>query len=293
MAVKNFKNKGLIAFLLFLIIAIGFLAYQNARDFSQLKGAFDSEKQELEGELDSVIKDYQSAIDRNDNYTLNLNKELLKVVLLKDTIKNLKTSNYSLLRFYRKRITTLEEENKKLLGKLDSLNSVNKELFTENDSVKGILTKKEHLNSRLSRSNRILTKKVASAEILEVEKIVIDAMKKKSSGKMTTTYRSWKACGFKIQFDLLENKIIDKGSKPIHIQLINPKNEIVAVKGKVKLKNGKRIIFSDFISADYYNKKLSVMSFIKVNKDKLEKGIYKVNIYVNKIFIKKSTIKLK
>ncbi|WP_435260814.1 hypothetical protein [Tenacibaculum sp. nBUS_03] len=293
MALKSFKNKGLIAFLVVFIIAIGSLAYQNARDFWQLKDAFDSEKQQLEGELDSVIKNYQNAINKNGKYTLKLNEELLKVVLLKDTIKSLKTSNYNLLRFYRKRISVLEKENKELLSKLDSLNSINKELFTENDSVKSVLTEKEYLNSKLSRSNRILTKKVASAEVLEVEKVIIDAMKKKSNGKMTTTYRSWKACGFKIQFELLENKIIDKGTKPIHIQLINPKNEIIAVNGKIKLKNGEKIIFSDFINADYYNKKLSVMSFIKVNKDKLEKGIYKVNIYVNKIFTKQSTIKLK
>lgn len=293
MVVKNFKHRGLIAFLLFLVILIGLLAYQNAKDFSLLKKAFDDEKKELEKELDNVIADYQRVINENNDFSNKLEGQLQKIVLIRDTIHRLKTSNYNLLRVYKKRISILEKENQQLLKKLDSIKVLNSNLFNENDSVRVILSETEELNSKLTQNNQALEKKIESAEILEISDIQIQSMKKRSDGELTTTYRSWKTDVFNIQFNLLENKIIDKGIIPIHIQLINPKNEIKAVKGKLKLKNGKTITYSDVIEADYYNKQLSIMSLIEVNKNEMEQGIYKIRVYVNKIFIKESTIKLK
>lgn len=293
MVARNIKNKGLIAFLLSLVILIGLLAYQNSRDFSMLKSAFDSEKLELEKELDGLIERYQNAISDNNEYSLKIEEQLNKTISLRDTVRELKTSNYKLLRFYKKRISILEAENNKLLHKLDSLHTLNQRLFNENDSVREVLTEKEELNSKLNYNNKILEKKIESAEVLDVSNIFFEAMKKRGSGKLTTTSRSSKTDAFSIKFDLMENKIIEKGNVPIHIQLINPENEVIYVKGRTKLKSGKKIIYTDTIDADYYNKQLSAMSLIEVDKDKMKEGFYKVKIYVNNIFTKESTIKLK
>ncbi len=293
MVAKNLKNKGLIAFLLLLVIFIGLLAYQNSRDFTMLKDSFDTEKQELENELQQVIEEYQSINYENHEFSGKIKDQLGKAISLRDTIQGLKVSNFNLLRVYRKRISNLEKENKELLNKLDSLSKINKTLFIENDSVKGILSETEQLNSKLYSSNKALERKIETATALEVSAIDFSAMKKKNSGKLTTTYRSWKTDAFRVKFDLLENKVIDKGIIPIHIQLVNPKNEVIYVKGRTRLKNGKRIIYSSSLKANYFNNRLAVMSLIDVDKEKIEKGNYKAKIYVNGKYIKESIIKLK
>ncbi|WP_408029605.1 hypothetical protein [Tenacibaculum xiamenense] len=287
------KNKGLIAFLLLLVIFIGLLAYQNSRDFSMLKDAFDTEKQELENELQQVIEEYQSINYENHEFSGKIKDQLGKAISLRDTIQGLKVSNFNLLRMYRKRISNLEKENKELLNKLDSISKLNQNLFIENDSVKGILSETEQLNSELYNSNRALSRKIETATALEISNVDFSAMKKKSSGKLTTTYRSWKTDAFRVKFDLLENKIIDKGIIPIYIQLINPKNEVIYVKGRTQLKNGKRIIYTNTLKANYFNNTLAIMSLIDVDKEKMEKGNYKVKIYVNGKYLKESIIKLK
>ena len=125
MVAKNLKNRGLIAFLLLLVIFIGLLAYQNSRDFSMLKDAFDTEKQELENELQQVIEEYQSINYENHEFSGKIKDQLGKAISLRDTIQGLKVSNFNLLRMYRKRISNLEKENKELLNKLDSLSKLN------------------------------------------------------------------------------------------------------------------------------------------------------------------------
>ncbi len=287
------KNKGLIVFLLILIVVIGFLSYQNAKDFALLKNAFETEKKELEKELDNVIIDYRSAISESHNFSEKLTEQLQKVLLLKDTIRDLQSSNYKLLRVYRKRVLDLEKENKILLNKVDSLNSVNQYLFTENDSVKEVLYKKEQLNSQLSQNYKRLENEMAIAKTVDVAKIDFNAMKTRSSGSLVTTYRSWKASAFKVTFSLLESDIADKGTKQIHIQIIDAKNDVINPKGRVRLRNGKKVSFSDVLEADYFNKELTITSLVKVPKGKMQKGIYKVKIYVNRVFTKESTIKLK
>ncbi len=290
---RKIKHKGLVAFLLFLVIVIGLLAYQNARDFSQLKSAFDTEKAELEKDLDKVITNYQNIIAENHDYSDKLEVHLTRVVALRDSIRDLEAKNYRLLRVYKKKIGVLEEQNAKLMSKIDSLNAINQELYTENDSVREVLNETEELNTKLSRNNKILERKVASAEQLEIANIDFNAMKPRGSSRLTTTYRSWKATAFKVSFDLLENKVIDKGHKPIHVQLLGPDKKVITPKGKIRLKNGKLLSYSDIISAEYYNEQVRVMSLVKIEKGSIQEGAYTARIFANKIFITESTIKLK
>ena len=180
-----------------------------------------------------------------------------------------------------------------LLGKLDSLNSLNENLNIQNDSVRTALTKTEELNQVLSQNNEVLGEKIASSKLLKIAKVEFAAMKDKSNGALTNTYRSCRTSVFKVQFDLLENKFIEAGTKQIHIQILNPRGEVINAKGRIQLKNKNKIFFSDVIEADYYQRKLGVTSLVRIKKGSLEEGNYTVKIYVNRIFTKQKTIRLK
>ena len=212
MSTTKIKNTGFIAFLLVLIITIGLLSYQNASEYADLKDAFKIEKKELETELNSVIKDYETAVSNNNNISLNLSNKLYDIIKLKDTINSLKTTDYGSFRFYRKRISELVAQNKALFNHIDSLNLINNQLLTKNDSVTEVLITKEkqniklkHKNNSLDQQKKELKQKIAIAEIIEISSIKVVAMKKRRSGKHTSTSRSNKTDAFKIEFNLLEN----------------------------------------------------------------------------------------
>lgn len=299
MSTTKIKNTGFIAFLLVLIITIGLLSYQNASEYTDLKDAFKIEKKELETELNSVIKDYETAVSNNNNISLNLSNKLYDIIKLKDTINSLRTSDYRSFRFYRKRISELVTQNKALFNHIDSLNLINNQLLTKNDSVTEVLNTKEkqniklkHKNNSLDQQKKELKQKIAIAEIIEISSIKVVAMKKRRSGKHTSTSRSNKTDAFKIEFNLLENNIISPGPKPIYIQIINNKNVLFPAK-EVTLKNKDKILCNDILAAKYHNKQLSIVSFINVNRNKINKGLYKINVFVDGFYAKSTSIELK
>ena len=284
--IRELKNNGFIAFLLVLIIVVGILSYQNARDYHQLKGVFELEKKELESELNIVIKNYEDATYNNDNLSLKIRDKLQEIIKLKDTINDLTDTDYGLFRFYRKRISHLAKQNKALFNHIDSLKTVNNQLLTKNDSVKEGFSSK-----RITKIQR-LKEKIAIAEIIEISAIKVKAMKKRRNGKHTSTSRSSRTDAFKIEFDLLENNIVSSGFKSIYIQIVN-NNKVLKPAKKVKLKNKERILCNDIMKANYNNKSLSVISFIDVNRDIINKGSYKINIFVEGHYISNTIIELK
>lgn len=298
--IPKLKNNGIVAFLMVLIITIGYLSYQNASDYAELKNVFDLEKKELESELNIVIKDYEDVSFNKNEVSLKLREELHKIIKLRDTIQNLKAIDYGLIRFYRKRIANLAQQNKILFTQIDSLNHINNELETKNDSVKEVLIEKENQNTKLKHKNyflgqekKVLKEKIAVAEIIEISSIKVAAMKKKRSNRYTSTSRSSKTDAFKVEFNLLENKIITEGVKPIYIQIMDEDKKIIAPAKVVKLKNREKILSSDILMAEYHNKQLSVISFVNVNRENIRRGSYLIKVFVNGVFAGNSIVKLK
>ncbi|MDE1205345.1 hypothetical protein CSC81_07000 [Tenacibaculum discolor] len=299
MPASKIKNNGFIAFLILLILVIGFLSYENARDYSELKAVFELEKKELENELTNIIEDYEETNYKKSEYSLKLKDEIHKVIQLRDSVKNLKEVDYKFIRYYRKRTGILIEENEKLFTQLNHLNTINNELITKNDSVQEALLVKEKQNAKLTSINRFLSKekqdlkkKIATAEVIEISTIKAEAMKKKRNGKFTSTTRSNKVNAFKIEFDLLENKVASPGPKKVYIQVMDTNKKVITPFKEVSLQNNKKIWCSDILTAEYNNKQLSMISFVNVDGE-IGAGIYHINTFVNGIQAGNKSLALK
>lgn len=293
------KNRGIIVFLLLSLVAIGILSFQNARDYSKLQTAFFEEKKELESELDKIITDYDSAITKKINVSVKLRKERNRVIQLRDSIRSLQENNYSLIRKFRKRISKLEKQNKVLFAKVDSLNEQNTFLQVENIAVREELSAKDKLSNKLAQTNKQLKKsrenletKIAIAQELEVNDLTVVPLKKRSSGKYTSTSRARKVEAFKVSFDILKNELATEGERKVYIQLLDMDKNIISADGYKHLKNGKKLVYSDVFSADYHNKEISLVNLIEVEKGHIKKGDYIVNLFLEGKLVKSSTIKL-
>ncbi|WP_047788175.1 hypothetical protein [Tenacibaculum mesophilum] len=299
MIVSKIKNNSFVAFLILLILVIGFLSYQNARDYSELKAVFELEKKELEGELTNIIEDYEEANYKKNEYSLKLKGGLNKVIQLRDSIKNLKQVDYKFIGYFRKRTKVLIEENKKLFTEVSHLNTINNKLIIKNDSVKEALLIKEKQNTKLTNINRFLSneklalkKKIATAELIEVSSIKAEAMRKKRNGKFASTSKSTKVSAFKIEFELMQNKVTPPGLKEVYIQITDMNKNVIAPYKEVNLQNNKKIWCSDILIAEYNNEQLSMISFINI-KNKINAGIYHINTFVNGIYTGNKSLALK
>jgi len=77
----------------------------------------------------------------------------------------------------------------------------------------------------------------------------------------------------RVRFTLEENKGIEPGDKQLFIQIVNPKNRLLALKGKFETKLSKAI---------YYNRmNTDACMFIDLHQHQLIVGDYKVNLISN------------
>ena len=294
------KNRGIIIFLLLLVLVIGYLSYKNSKDYEELQEVFKQEKKELQGELNKIITDYDDVLNNKIKVSDNLSQKRQKIVELLDSIKNLKEKNYSLMRGYRKKINILEKENRVLFAKVDSLNQANDSLVVENTIVKEELEKQNNLTKNLTQkysilknSKKTLENKVAVASEIEIDGIEVSAMKLKSNETYTTTSRSRKTDAFRLSLNLLENDIAKPGKRNIYVSIMDMDKNIISAAGHIIHKNGYRLVYSDVFSVDYNNKEISLISLAKVNRDHIKKGPYVISIYLEGKLIGNRVLDLK
>lgn len=291
------------AFVVLLLVVTLFLtlySFQKTSQYNDLQEIFQQERADLEKELDEMIKDYTDVVVRKKRLSKRLKVELVKMNNLRDSIKNLRIDNYDLIIKYRKKITTLERENRNLFIRVDSLNTANHVLAQENIITNEILQQKETINTSLTEKNKELEEKqrkmetkIALGGVIKTSSVKVVAMKERSSGKLTSTSRSSKTDAFKINFDLLKNLVASSGEKSVYIQIIDQNKKVIAPKGVTKLKDGGKVQYTDSIEVNYNNDRLSLVSLVLVNRDDINKGKYTVSAFVDGVYSGATALNLK
>ena len=147
-------------------------------------------------------------------------------------------------------------------------------------------------NDTLSLQNLQLSEKVAIGSILKVSKAKILAMRERSNGKLVETSRSRNTDAFRINFTVAKNEISEQGERQVYIQIINSKGVTLASKGEL-MYNDTQINYSDQTIINYVNENVDIISLVEVNRDTMEQGVYKVNIYIENKFVGATQITLK
>lgn len=287
------KRNALVPLLICLLFILAFFSYRKAKDYDKLEAVFKNEKQVLQAELDEIIEDYKTLSIKRKDLSKRLIKEINRIIILRDSVKNLKASQFRLISRYRKKIETLERQNKRLFFKVDSLSIANKTLQEEKTVVTQALDKKSSETQTLTQENKELQAKVAVASVIKTSPISAIAMKERSSGKLTSTSRSSRADAFRVNFKLLKNDVATKGEKKIYLQVTDQNKNVIASKGKITLKNGKEVNYSHDLTADYHKKDVNILSLILVNRDDINKGIYTISAFVDGNYSGETTVKLR
>jgi len=291
---KSSSNKKIIiGVLLALLVALGVYTYQNNSKFKASEEFLQQEKAQILGNLTSMEEKYDDAISKNNSLSEELTVERDKIVAFKDSVKNLKSANWSLIRRYRKKIADLEATNERLFFMNDSLTIVNNLLEVEKDSITGEYNNQVAFNDTLVAQNTDLSKKVEIGGALRVSSVTATAMRLRSNGKYTPTNKSQKAEAISVQFRIEENEIAVPGDKTAYIVIQNPKGAILSEKGKFTLNNGSEQGYTEETVANYKNAALDVTMFVERIPQKFEKGLYTVKVFVEGNLVGATKLELK
>ncbi len=292
---ENKKSNTNLIIIALAVLLLGALAYTfyTSTEHKKLTDQIEGEKLEIEQNLDSMIVRYEDAIAEKTSMSGELAVERDRIIALRDSIKDLKVINYSLLRRYKGEISKLEESNKKLFLLNESLKSSNQLLTTNLDSANVVITKQIAKNDTLTIQNLTLAEKVAIGSELKVSTAKAIAMRERNNGKLVETSRSRNTDALRINFTIVKNEIAEQGDRQVYIQIVEPSGKIIVPKGEFMLRDSSIVSYSDLSMVNYLNEAIDLISLVEVNRDMIKEGLYTVNIYIDNKFVGATKIELK
>lgn len=270
------------------VIVLGYKYFSESRQLGQTneeKAILEDVKSDLEKQLRDMIVEYDSLKTTNDSVNGLLNGE-------QDKIKNLlrmQATDAEKIRKYQGELETLRKVMRSYIVQIDSLNTRNRELTSENIEVKQLLTTAETQNVELSKKTEILNTQVQLAKVLSAKNIVPSPQNK--SDKANTKIN--KVAKIKVCFTVRENAVAEAGTKDIYLRIIRP-DEVVLPSGSGETFefNGEQVVFSAKRQLEYENKDIDMCIFWDKNAD-LIAGNYTVVLYAENYEIGSASFTLK
>ena len=289
---KSSNSKILIIALTVLLFGLIGYTFYNNNDHKEAVKFLTAEKEQIIGNLTAMEEKYDVAIAQNTSLSDSLTMEKEKIAILKDSVKNLKQINSSVLRRYRGQLATLEKTNNRLLDEVDSLKLANNILTEEKDSINSKLEIQTNYNDTLVAQNMELARKVEIGGAINVENVEVIAMKMRSNGKYTETNKAQKTDAIKVAFRLMENEIAEPGDKEAYIVLKNPSGQVINAKGTFMMEEDTEAKYTDQTMVNYENADLDVVMLVERKGDKYEAGSYPIEVYVEGQLVGSASLEL-
>jgi hypothetical protein len=272
---KKSTPVGMIVTSIILGVALVFLIYMyfdKKNKMIEMETALTQEKDSLANELRHMVVAYDTLKTNNDTLNAGLQKQKNKIVQL----LSINASNVQLIKRYKSEITTMREIMKSYIVQIDSLNTRNKILVSENSEIKQQITQVRNTNTELSKVKEELSTKVEVASVIQAKDIVAVSLNKKR--KETTRINLLDK--LRICFTLRENPLAKPGQKDVYMRVIRPDSLVVTSSPDNLFEyKGNKIIYSANRQVDYLNQDIEVCIYMD-NKGDFIIGNYSVELYL-------------
>jgi len=264
-----------------LIIAVAVLTVYSFTSYKSIEAQqqfLEQEKKLVESELSQMISSYDDVSISNDLITSKLEDAKRATILTLDSLRMIR-SDLSVLAKYRQQLFNLKLKNKTLFNTADSINQVNKSLESEKLRAYNKLRKQQRENSSLVKKNKNLNESLEKGALLTANSFKANGFEKLLGSKKTST-KAKRVHSIEVCFILAENSLTKAGDKEIYVQIVNPKNNVVADKGSVAFSESS-LIYSAKEIITYNNDVLEVCIDVDsdINDQPLEKGNYYISIF--------------
>jgi hypothetical protein len=231
-----------------------------------------------------MVAAYDTMKTNNDSLNANLEREKMRIIQL----LSINASNVQLIKKYRNEIGTMREIMKSYIVQIDSLNTRNKFLISENSQIRKEITKVQNTNLELEKAREELSSKVEVASVIQAKNIVAAALNKKRK----ETNRLSLIENLRVCFTLRENPISGAGQKEVFMRVIRP-DSLVITSSPDNLFDyrGNKLIFSANRTADYMNQDLDMCIFLANTGDFIP-GNYSIELYLENNIIGRTTFML-
>ena len=284
---KKTSPTGMIVTSIILAVALIFLVvmyFEKKSKMKEMETALTQEKDSLANELRHMVVAFDTLKTNNDTLKAGMEKQKNKIVQL----LSINASNVRLIKSYKNEITTMREIMKSYIVQIDSLNTRNKMLTSENTEIKQQITQVRNTNTELSKVKEELTSKVDIASVIQAKNIVAVSLNKKR--KETTRINLLDK--LRICFTLRENALAKPGQKDVYMRVLRPDSLVVTSSPDNLFEyKGNKIIYSANRQVDYMNQDIDVCIYLD-NKGDFIVGNYTVELYLEDSIIGRTNFML-
>ena len=282
---KSNKNAIIIALLSLVVVVQAVKIYLDSQ-----------EKQEIKTDLTSTEQELATTMQRMTEISTELDQKIAEVKKLGGDVSDLTKAKTEIEAELRRSKRATGQEIKALKDKvggyeillknkdeeITKLKSVNKELFTENTSLK---TEKNQLGdsiNRLSQSKEELATKVAIASQLKVENVKIVGLTDRGKER-ESPFKSRQVGKLKVEFNIAENEVAPIEGKKIMIRIIDENGQVLFDVNRGSgtfIFNGKEEFYTESQEVLFDNTKQK-LSFLYDKGSDYPAGTYNLEVYTD------------
>jgi len=260
---QNRTKNIIIALLVLAVIIVGYLLTKTSGEVDNLT----AEKDNLITELEQIRSELKATKSDNDSMALYITAETERLGVLIAELEGKNDATEADLDKWRKQVQRSNNEKKKLISQVDSINKAYKALQIEKEQVEEVLEGEVVKNTELTSENRELNKNVAVGSMLQLSKMEAAAYKLKGSGKEKESNTA-SADRFKACYTIAKNLIAKGGERTVYMRITTPELKVLASKdGENTFNfNGQPLMYSAKQNMFYENDIIeSCINFDKAN----------------------------
>lgn len=281
------KKKLTILLVLLAVIIIGLIAgliaFMNKSDkqskqIAETELFMEEEKKQMVTEIDQMAGDMDgfTLYVHNDSLLREFDRQKQKIKDLQSELRQTKATDAKRISELKDEIATLRKILAHYVQQIDSLNSLNKRLTTENLEVKQRYQSASATAEILAREKETLTETVSRAAILEAHSIYVTPL----DDRQRKTERASRMSTLKFNFTVGKNITADPGIKTIYLRLTRPDEELMNKGGGTFAYENKQIPFSLKKDIEYGGEAVSDVVYWKVD-EILQLGTYRLDIFAD------------
>ena len=247
-----------------------------------------ADRDSIQNDLGRLMEDYDNLHVANDSISASLDIERGRADSLMNQLRKERRWSLAKIKQYEKEVGTLRTVMRGYLHQIDSLNSLNQKLITENISYRKEISSATLRAEMAEEKAAELDNKVRAGAVIKARGIRLTGLNARN--KEVSRIRN--AERVRVDFVLTANELTTPGNKAVYMRLTSPDGYVLTTEAMPTFEyEGERLSYSAMREVDYQNQDLEVGIYF--DSSGFAAGTYLVQLYCDGFMIGSAEIAMR
>ena len=271
-----------------ILVAISVLYFSIHRQQMLDNELLRADRDSIQNDLGRLMEDYDNLHVANDSISASLDIERGRADSLMNQLRKERRWSLAKIKQYEKEVGTLRTVMRGYLHQIDSLNSLNQKLITENISYRKEISSATLRAEMAEEKAAELDNKVRAGAVIKARGIRLTGLNARN--KEVSRIRN--AERVRVDFVLTANELTTPGNKAVYMRLTSPDGYVLTTEAMPTFEyEGERLSYSAMREVDYQNQDLEVGIYF--DSSGFAAGTYLVQLYCDGYMIGSAEIAMR